>query len=409
MRLLQVNCTDMPGSFNGYMLNMELRKAGIEAQLKVLDKCGLDEDPGVSVLKRDFVLHQILRWAEDKYSVSNLLYPYGEAFLSSKAFQEADIIHYHILHRFMFSLFDYPALMNTKRTVWTIHDPWIVTGNCVHPLYCEKWKTGCGGCERLQECGFEMRCDNTSLMWEIKHKMLKQINPHIVVASKFMEDYLHRSPITCHFRKIHRIPFGVRLELYDSKRIDGIRQKYGILNNQILVGFRADNNPIKGCRYIFEALSGLQDRDKIVLAVVGGGEIREDIRTMYNVVELGWLNNDAEIAEYMLMCDIFLMPSLAESFGYMALEAMAAETPVISFAGTVLEEITDAPKCGLAVAYRSSGALKEALSFLIMNEGARREMGRAGRQRVEQEYLFQEYVRKHKELYEEILEEENGK
>ncbi len=406
MRLLQVNCTDLPGSFNGYLLNMELRKAGIDAKQEVLDKCGSEDDSSVSALEKDMILHQILRWAENKYSVSNLLYPYGERFLSSKAFQEAEVVHYHILHRFMFSLFDYPALMNKKRTVWTIHDPWVVTGNCVHPLNCDKWKTGCGECERLQECGFEMRCDHTSMMWEIKHKMLKQINPHIIVASEFMENYLRQSPITCHFDKVHKIPFGVRTEMYNLKRKGRIKQKYGILNDQILVGFRADSNPIKGCQYIHEALSGLQDKDKIVLAVVGGGEIREDIRTMYRVLELGWLDNDAEIADYMLMCDIFLMPSLAESFGYMALEAMAAETPVVSFAGTVVEEVTDAPNCGLAVDYQSSEALREAISFLAENEDARKKMGMAGRKRVEQEYLFQEYVRKHRELYEEILREE---
>jgi len=404
MKVLQVNCTDLPGSFSGYSLNRELRRSGIEAKQIVLDKYSND-DSVVLTLEKDNVLHQICRWAEDKYSVSNLLYPYGKALLGCKVFLEADIVHYHILHRFMFSLFDYPALMNTKKTVWTIHDPWIITGNCVHPLNCDKWRSGCGGCERLQESGFEMRSDRTLQMWEIKHNILKQINPHIVVATKFMEDYLNASPITNHFNKIQRIPFGVKIENYDLDRRAKIRKQYGLLENEIVVGFRADDNPIKGCSYIFEALLTLEERGDIILATVGNGKVEKNVKSCYRMLEMGWINEENKVADYMLMCDVFLMPSLAESFGYMAIEAMAAETPVICFKETVVEEIIDAPKCGLSVSYKSSEALKEAIHFLKMNRNARTEMGKNGRKRVCQNYLFDEYVNQHIHLYEKIMEE----
>lgn len=373
----------------------------------VLDKYSAEESEKVSALEKDFILHQILRWAEEKHSVSNLLYPYGKRFLYCQEFLEADLVHYHILHRFMFSLFDYPALLSTKKAVWTIHDPWIVTGNCVHPLECDKWKTGCGECHRLQECGFEMREDHTNLMWKIKRSVLKQMDPHIVVASRFMEDYLRRSPITDHFSKIHRIPFGVKAEKYDLHRKGMLRQQLGILENEVIVGFRADDNPIKGCSYIYDALFMLteKEKEKIVLVTVGAGKVREDIKNAYRVLELGWQDDENRVVDFMLMCDIFLMPSIAESFGYMAIEAMAAENPVISFEGTVIEEIIDAPRCGIAVTYQSAPALKDAIAFLISKEGVRKEMGREGRKRVEKEYLFSEYVQKHKKLYQEILEE----
>ena len=95
MKLLQVNCTDLPGNFNGNALNMELRRSGIDAKQVVLDKYNR-EDSWALAVEKDTVLHQILRWAEDKYSVSNLLYPYGKLFLGSKEFLETDVVHYHI-------------------------------------------------------------------------------------------------------------------------------------------------------------------------------------------------------------------------------------------------------------------------------------------------------------------------
>lgn len=406
MKLLQVSCTDLPASFSGYGLSKALEDMEVDTKQIVLEKYSADDEQIVLSVEKDNVLHQICRWAEDRYSVSNLLYPYGKSFLNSRDFMEADVVHFQILHRFMFSLFDYPALMNTKKAVWTIHDPWILSGNCVHPLECEKWKTGCGNCGRLQESGFEMRSDNTGLMWEIKHTVMKQINPNIVVASKFMEDYLRNSPITNHFNKIHRIPFGVKIENYNLENRNAVRQRYGILKDEIVVGFRADNNPIKGGAYIVDALDALEERDNVVIATVGGGKVSEKLKECYKTLELGWINGEKNVAEYMLLCDIFLMPSLAESFGYMALEAMAAATPVVCFEGTVVAELVDAPKCGLAVQYKSVKGLKDAISYMLKDKDARIRKGRAGRERVCQEYLFKEYVHRHRNLYFNILKED---
>ena len=401
INILQVNYTDLPGKvFNGYDLNCGLRKKGFYATQIVLDKYSNNDDETVLSVKKDLVLHQMFKWTEDRYSVSNVLYPYGIDFIKSKAFLDADIVHYHILHRHMFSLFDYPQLMNTKKVFWTIHDPWIVTGNCVHPLGCKRWKVGCGNCDRISESGFEMRFDCTKKMWNIKYDVLKQINPHIIVASKFMEDYLKNSPITNHFDKIHRIPFGINIENFKLEKRDNLRRQYKFDQDKILIGFRVEDNPIKGCSYIFDALTLLEFREKIVLFVVGNGEVREDIRKSYKVYELGWVSDDRKMAEYLVMCDIFLMPSLAESFGIMA---MAAQIPIVCFKGTMIEELIDFSKCGLAVNYMSSQALAEGINALLINKNIRLEMGIKGRRKVERHYLYEDYVNKHKELYLEIL------
>lgn len=163
-------------------------------------------------------------------------------------------------------------------------------------------------------------------------------------------------------------------------------------------------NIFKGCSYIFDALKLLQNKEKIVLITVGDGEIREDVKKSYKNQELGWINDERILSEYFLMCDLFLMPSLAESFGVMAIEAMAAETPVICFEGTTVEEITGFSECGLAVKYRSAEALAEAIHRLIQNKNMRLEMGKAARRRGEEHYCFKEYVNGHKELYLEIME-----
>jgi len=150
MKILGINFSDLVGHvFNGYDLHLDLLEKGIEASQIVLDKRSSSDS--VKSLSKDLILHSQIREFEKQYSISNLMFPYGEEIINSFEFQTADLVHYHILHNGVVSLLDYPRLMNSRKSVWTIHDPWIITGNCVHPLTCERWKKGCGNCRRTNE------------------------------------------------------------------------------------------------------------------------------------------------------------------------------------------------------------------------------------------------------------------
>lgn len=404
MKILGINFSDLVGHvFNGYDLHLDLLEKGIEASQIVLDKRSSSDS--VKSLSKDLILHSQIREFEKQYSISNLMFPYGEEIINSFEFQTADLVHYHILHNGVVSLLDYPRLMNSRKTVWTIHDPWIITGNCVHPLTCESWKKGCGNCRRTNEIYFEMRSDNTNFMWELKKRIFSQINPHVVVASKFMEKYLNASPITQHFSKIQVIPFGIKTEKYFN--ISQKRKRYPKESSadKIVVGFRADNAVIKGSKYIYEALRKLDSGDRIELLCVGNETLPEDIKARYHTTELGWVDDESKIIHFFQACDIFLMPSLAESFGVMAIEAMAAGCTVISFQGTVLEEITNSPECGIAVDNLSSDAIAAELACLLNHPEEMIRRGERGKAFVNANFSFDTYVDRHIKLYQEILEE----
>ena len=144
--------------------------------------------------------------------ISHLIYPNAAIFERMKNVKEADLIHYHIIHNHMFSLYDYELLMNSHRSIWTLHDPWILTGDCIYPLTCDKWKSGCESCINTDGYGYAAKPDNTHFMWEMKKELLKSINPHIVVSCGFMKEDIQNSPLTKHFKQIHIIPFGVKLD-----------------------------------------------------------------------------------------------------------------------------------------------------------------------------------------------------
>jgi glycosyltransferase involved in cell wall biosynthesis len=89
-----------------------------------------------------------------------------------------------------------------------------------------------------------------------------------------------------------------------------------------------------------------------------------------------------DVAGCLAAADIVAMPSLKEGLGVAALEAMAAERPVVaSRAGGLVEVVVDG-ESGLLVAPGDAAPLAEALAVLAADPALRRRLAEAGRRRV---------------------------
>ncbi len=405
INILEINYCDLVGRiFNGYELQNSLNARGNYTVNQIV-KDKLSSNPHVHAIGSDYILQEEMKHIEKSFSISNLLSVCGLKLYEMEVYKRADLLHYHILHNDFISLLDLPLLMKHKKSVWTIHDPWIVTGNCVHPLSCERWKTGCGNCSHLDYKWFEMREDNTSEMWKLKKEILGKVNPTIVVASAFMQNYIENSPLTDHFTDIVKIPFGVKTKSYQTGNKNEMKKKFSLTEEDFVIGFRSEESKIKGCDFLYTALKHMEKKEHISLLVIGSGKIPDYLKEMYRVVELGWVNDETIMEQFFASCDVFAMPSLAESFGLMAIEAMAAGVPVLCFQGTVLEELIHAPECGIAVKYKSVKELKQSLEYLNENRHAREQKGNAGRNRVQKHYTYEQYIDRHVQLYERLYEE----
>ena len=113
---------------------------------------------------------------------------------------------------------------------------------------------------------------------------------------------------------------------------------------------------------------------------------------------MGYLNEE-QIVEMMNICDIFLMPSKGESFGMMALEAMACEKPVIVFNNSALPTVTNAPDCGVLVADANSKELMKAIDSLIKNPDECKKRGMLGRKLCKEKYSYNDYLKNIEKLY----------
>ena len=106
----------------------------------------------------------------------------------------------------------------------------------------------------------------------------------------------------------------------------------GIPKDNIVVAFRVHHEN-KGVEHVRKALEKMETDAPITLLTVGNEGQMNDFRKKYQVVDMGWVKNDALMVKIYQASDIFLMPSTAEAFGMMAMEAMACGKPVLVFDG----------------------------------------------------------------------------
>ncbi|MCR5254672.1 MAG: glycosyltransferase [Acetatifactor sp.] len=401
MKILQVNCTDLIGHiFDGYDLMNSINLHSKHSVKQIVEHKHSDNDNVIRVSDYSGVYYDMYKEIETRSNLSHMLKPMGQMIMELPEFREADIVHYHILHNRFISLFDYPELFNAKKSVWTIHDPWITTGDCIYPLECQKWQSTCEKCDGKGFFHPGYYQEASAFTWKVKREVISKINPHIIVSCDFMRDYLKKSPITSHFNKIHEICFGVDTDKYSTDKYKN-RRKFGLREDSIVIGLRT-GGAIKGADYVFRALKKIRSKRNIELIIVGNKENLHGLDNRFNVIQLGWVKEESEMISVLECCDIFTMTSLAESFGLMAIEAMAAGCVIVGFKNTVVERNIKAPEVGVAADYCSVESLQCELEKLINNPSEIIYRGRKSRELVKEKFSYDRYVREHEDLYETI-------
>ena len=402
MKITYVNNTDLAGRiFNGYDMMNTLNSSGYECRQIVIDKKSDNDNVYEYLSANEKYISSLLLATESEIGSPDLLTPFTHKLSEHFAFQQADIVHFHLLHNNMISMYELNSLLKSKPCVWTIHDPWLFTGHCIYPLECSKYLTGCKDCSRPHGGVSTLYHHTSEQMWNIKKEQLKDIDIDIVASTDFTIEYLKNSPITSHFTKIHKIPFGIDINRIKNIAKAAAKERLGIPKDDFVIGIRDENNEIKGLKYFIDAIKQMSPEGVTVLSV-GSGNMLSQIADKYNCISMGWQNDNDSMDIFYSAADIFVMPSLAESFGLMSIEAMAHETPVICFDNTVLPEITHAGESGIAVEYKNADQLCKAVCDMKNNRDECIRRGKTGRQIVAVNYRYSDYINRHKELYDNI-------
>lgn len=307
--------------------------------------------------------------------------------------QSPDVIHLHNIHGHYINikmLFDYISRNNIP-VVWTLHDCWAFTGHCPHFDYigCDKWHSGCGNCPQKRGYPGSLFFDRSAQNFRDKKALFTSVqNMHIVTPSAWLaslaqQSYLSKYPISV----IHN---GIDTDIFNFTPSD-IKKKLSLDEKFIILGMVSDFTSTKGGRYFLELSKMLNDDEHIVLVSLADTENLPD-----NITAIARTENAQELAKYYSMADVFVNPTLQDTFPTVNLESLACGLPVVTFrTGGSPETITEG--CGFVVEKGDTTALYEAVQKVRCGEVSKEECRKRGREFNRYE-RFSEYIPLYRQL-----------
>lgn len=242
---------------------------------------------------------------------------------------DPDVIHLHNIHGYYINveiLFNYLKTCN-KKIIWTLHDCWAFTGHCSHYTYehCEKWKTECKNCGHIKTYPKSLIDNSLRNFCEKKDIFTNIQNLIIVTPSEWLKKQVEQSFLKEYQIKVIRN--GIDLNVF-YKRKTNIKERYGLSNKKIILGVSSVWNKKKGLDYFCELSSLINDEYKMVL--VGVNE-KQQKHIPDNILSIKKTNDINELAEWYSCADVFVNPTLEDTYPTTNLESIACGTPVITF------------------------------------------------------------------------------
>ena len=102
--------------------------------------------------------------------------------------------------------------------------------------------------------------------------------------------------------------------------------------------------------------------------------------------------------------DVLMLPSELESFGLVALEAMASEVPVIATKVGGVHEVVEDGRDGFLFEVGDTESMADAALMLLEDPERRIEMGRSGRAHAKDMFCHEIIVKRYLELYQRTIE-----
>jgi L-malate glycosyltransferase len=200
----------------------------------------------------------------------------------------------------------------------------------------------------------------------------------------------------------------VNCSKYKPSSNDQLKNHYAPNKEKILIhvsNFRAVKRPADVVDIFFR----VQERLPAVLLMVGDGPERS--KAEWSAHNQGiekivhFLGKQDNIEELISIADLLLLPSETESFGLVALEAMACEVPVVaSRVGGLPEVVTDGVD-GFLVEPRDIQSMADRSIEVLTDESRRLEMGRRARGTAHARFCSNKIIPSYEAFYRRILEQ----
>jgi glycosyltransferase involved in cell wall biosynthesis len=313
----------------------------------------------------------------------------------------ADLINLHWTSGFVDYESFFAGVPNGVPLVWRLADMNALTGGCHYTGGCEKFTAQCGACPQLTS---RDEHDLSRQVWTRKKNSLNRVigRMHLVGTSRWITAEAQRSSLLKDFPAT-TIPNGLDTTDFAPRDKRFARESLGVPLDARVVLFVAESTDIvrKGYKYLVDALKSLTGIDKLMLMSIGGGKATIDAPLLQ--LHLGKIQHDRLLSIVYSAADVFVIPSLQESFGQTVIEAMACGTPVVGFNTGGIPDMVRPGITGELATVGEVSALRDAIKHLLSDEPKRQEMGENARRIAVDEYSMERQARAYLNLYEQLL------
>ena len=298
-----------------------------------------DDIPTIRIgTSMDFRIHGVMNRIFDNHGFGSKAAT--KRFLKQVKELDPDVIWLHNVHGYYIHiglLFDYLRTCG-KQIRWTLHDCWTMTGHCSHFDFigCQRWKTGCHDCPQKGEYPASLVFDNSRKNFEDKRRLFTGIpNLTIVTVSHWLEkrvkeSFLGQYPVEVVYNKINT-------SIFKPTESD-FRSRHGLENKKIILGAASVWTKRKGIDDFVALSRMLDDSYKIVLV----GITAEQAATLpENILCLPRTNSMEQLAQIYTAADLYVTPSVEETFGMTVGEARCCGTNALVYKGTACEEVVN--------------------------------------------------------------------
>lgn len=312
---------------------------------------------------------------------------------------QPDIIHLHNIHNHYVNvemLFRYIKEKDIP-VVWTLHDCWTFTGWCPHFdfIKCDKWKKGCHHCPQLKGYPRTYFFDRSKELYNLKRKSFSGVKSAIVTPSMWLANMVKESFLKDN--SIVVINNGVDTDQFKPCG-DYIKNRLGIQDKKMILAVAARLAERKGAQYLLELPSRLNEDE--VLVLLGVTKEQKESTQKNNCICVTYTNSLHELAEYYSGADVFINPTLEDTFPTTNIEALSCGTPIVTFrTGGSVEPIDD--RTGIIVEKNDMEGLLMAIR-IVLDKG-KEVYTHACRQKALTLYNAGTQYQKYIDLYREIL------
>ena len=199
------------------------------------------------------------------------------------------------------------------------------------------------------------------------------------------------------FQNLHVVSRGVDTSLFSpSRRSPALRRAWGAGEHGIVAMYVGRMAPEKNLPLVVKAFLAMHERNaQVQLVMVGDGPERTSLARRNPQVIFTGTRSGEDLATHYASADVFLFPSLTETFGNVTLEAMASGLAVVAYEYAAARQCLVHEESGLLAPFGDSRAFV-GMAAGLMNDSLRlarlRIRARAVAERIDWEGVVDEFV-----------------